>query len=467
MANQSKRIYQIKVTLKHSRPPIWRRIQVPSTINLAKLHDILQIVMGWEDYHLHMFTIDGADYGHPAQDPYGELGTVNETKFKLNQLIDQEGQRFIYEYDFGDSWEHVLLVEKILPPQKGVRYPLCVKGKRACPPEDVGGVWGYVNMLEAIRDPDHEMHEELLEWVGGGFDTEAFDLEAINSRLRSMGRGRTADASNAWPEADEAFVARNLEAASHWSQSLPAAQQAVADALALRRDVVTLLTYIRDNKVTGTQSTGNLTLKAVREICAQFVDPPRVEAVIGDQTFRVRSETDVWPLFFRHILAAVGGLVAGGPSRRWKLTPVGERFLEMPSLAQVWFLLATWWTQTNWAVASPYSFEGGYVSREFVMLALEHLLAIPVGEPASFAPFADSMTKDAGMTWPIQDQDRARLILHSLIERVVIDPLAEFGILQRVYEPYTQYGVESQRLSTVQVTPLGRGLLETIRDATK
>ena len=112
----------------------------------------------------------------------------------MNQVIYQEGQRLSYEYDFGDSWDHTLLVEKILPPQEGVRYPLCLKGKRACPPEDVGGVWGYENFLEVSRNPDHDEHEEYLTWVGGEFDPEAFDLEEVNTHLRSMERGRSIEA---------------------------------------------------------------------------------------------------------------------------------------------------------------------------------------------------------------------------------------------------------------------------------
>lgn len=152
MTKKPNQIYQIKVTLDDTHPPIWRRILVPGNSSLLQLHDILQIVMGWEDYHLHMYTIEGLIYGDPADDEYGDLGTINEADYKLSQVIYREGQRFKYEYDFGDSWDHTLLVEKILPPVEGTRYPLCLKGKRACPPEDVGGVWGYENFLEAIND---------------------------------------------------------------------------------------------------------------------------------------------------------------------------------------------------------------------------------------------------------------------------------------------------------------------------
>ena len=124
-------IYQIKVTLNDTHPPVWRRILVPANTNLLKLHDILQIVMGWEDYHLHMFKIEGLIYGDPEDDEFGELGTLDETNYKLKQVIYGEGQRFTYEYDFGDSWMHTLLVEKILIPETGIHYPTCLQGKRA------------------------------------------------------------------------------------------------------------------------------------------------------------------------------------------------------------------------------------------------------------------------------------------------------------------------------------------------
>ncbi|OGO16178.1 MAG: hypothetical protein A2Z14_13895, partial [Chloroflexi bacterium RBG_16_48_8] len=188
MTRKGSQVYQIKVTLKDTHPPIWRRIQVPASITLLELHEILQIVMGWEDYHLHVFTIDGDDYGDTIYDEYNELGFKEETRCKLSQLIHEEGVRFVYEYDFGDSWEHTLLVEKIFPAEKGIPYPRCVKGKRSCPPEDVGGVWGYENFLDAIQDPEHVEHGEYLEWIGGEFDPESFDLEEVNDRLGRIAR---------------------------------------------------------------------------------------------------------------------------------------------------------------------------------------------------------------------------------------------------------------------------------------
>jgi hypothetical protein len=175
-------IYQIKVTLNGSKPPIWRRVLVQGDATLAKLHRILQIVMGWDDYHLHLFTVEGIEFGVPNP----EMPVRSEKGIKLQQFIRGEKYKFRYEYDFGDSWQHILLVEKVMPPNPTARYPHCLTGKRACPPEDVGGIWGYVDFLEAIGNPEHSQHEELLEWIGGEFEPEAFDLEAVNRALAKI-----------------------------------------------------------------------------------------------------------------------------------------------------------------------------------------------------------------------------------------------------------------------------------------
>ncbi len=178
-------IYQLKVTLKGTRPPIWRRLQVPSDVTLAKLHRVIQVSMGWYNSHLHQFTINGVYYGVPSPDDWQPI--VDERRYRLSAVVPQAKTKFLYEYDFGDGWDHEILVEKILPNDTGLEHALCLKGRRACPPEDVGGVWGYVSFLEAISNPDHPEHEELLEWVGGGFDPEAFDPERTTAALKNRG----------------------------------------------------------------------------------------------------------------------------------------------------------------------------------------------------------------------------------------------------------------------------------------
>jgi Plasmid pRiA4b ORF-3-like protein len=173
-------VYQLKVTLRGSKPPIWRRLQVLSTTTLGQLHVYLQEVMGWYNCHLHSFSINGIEYGQTGPD-YG-LDLKSEKNVKLSQVVSGEKFKFSYTYDFGDDWEHQILVEKILPSQPETQYPVCLKGKRACPPEDCGGIWGYGELLEVLGNPDHPEYEERLEWVGS-IDPEEFDLDDVNDNL--------------------------------------------------------------------------------------------------------------------------------------------------------------------------------------------------------------------------------------------------------------------------------------------
>lgn len=177
-------IYQLKITLEGSTPPIWRRIQVQGKVSLFKLHQSFQIAMGWTDSHLHQFTIHGDSYSIPSEDDIEPV--IDERKHVLWKTMPMEGMRFVYEYDFGDGWTHLVEVEGILPPDAKFKHPVCLDGARACPPEDIGGVGGYELFLEAIADPDHEEHESYAEWEDDGFDPEAFDLDEVNAGLKKL-----------------------------------------------------------------------------------------------------------------------------------------------------------------------------------------------------------------------------------------------------------------------------------------
>ncbi|MBI4769314.1 MAG: plasmid pRiA4b ORF-3 family protein [Chloroflexi bacterium] len=180
-------VYQLKITLLDLRPPVWRRVLVPGEFTLGDLHSVIQLAMGWTDSHLHRFDVGGTGYSlpYPGTD-WEESGDEDSSDVRLDQVAPGENAKFMYEYDFGDSWEHEVLVEKISPPDPTMKHPVCLTGKRACPPEDVGGVWGYAEFLQAIRNPKHPEHDSMLEWVGGEFDPAAFDLEETNRALRSI-----------------------------------------------------------------------------------------------------------------------------------------------------------------------------------------------------------------------------------------------------------------------------------------
>ncbi len=175
-------MHQLKVTLQGIRPPIWRRLLVPSDITLDRLHAAIQGAMGWFDCHLHEFECDGRRFGQPDPDDF-EL-VEDESRFTLTRLAPRAGDRLRYCYDFGDNWQHEIRVEKVLPRDPGLALPACTAGRRACPPEDCGGPWGYAELLQALADPKHPEHADLMEWTDGGFDPACFDLDETQSRLR-------------------------------------------------------------------------------------------------------------------------------------------------------------------------------------------------------------------------------------------------------------------------------------------
>lgn len=467
----SKNIYQIKVTLRDSKPPIWRRILVPEDITLFTLHEILQRVMDWGNYHLHMFTIAGQIYGDPEDDETGDLGTKNETRYRLNQLGLREKDKFSYEYDFGDSWEHNILVEKILPADPSFRYPVCVTGKRACPPEDVGGIWGYEEFLEAISNPNHEEHDEMLAWVGGEFDPEEFDLDAINQSLQHIKPTRKRRKAQPEPEEDldDDFVPSaeaqkaSQEALVAWAQNLTPEQNKVFEALPLRRDMLTFLDYLSKNRTVGTQSTGNLPLKAVHEICAKFVHPPKLEETINGHTYKVRSEDEVWQLLFVHQLAFHARMVTGGQAKIWKVTDEGQMLSQLPASAQSFLLFIIWWTDVDWTIAFPVSGLANGLPSDFKLATLARLQELSPGENAPFEPFADRLIAESGLTWPSIDQTNAHSTMRFVVERLVINMMQTFGVLECEYHTDTSKGYELKRLKQIRLTTIGKGLLSLMK----
>ena len=185
----------LKVTLRDIAPPIWRRLDVPADISLAQFHRILQIAMGWHDEHLHQFERGRDIYGTSDRE-FGVL-RITETSTRLGSLLSAPKDKLTYLYDFGDSWTHLIVVERTADDGLAEMTPATVvAGKRACPPEDSGGSWGYENLLAALNDPTHPDHTDLTEWVGGPFDSERFGMVAINRRLarlklRATAPGRT------------------------------------------------------------------------------------------------------------------------------------------------------------------------------------------------------------------------------------------------------------------------------------
>ncbi len=186
-----KKTYQIQIALRGSKPKIWRRILVPSDLLLSDFHKIIQTTMGWTNSHLHQFIKNQTFYTRRMADDdfWEEMDNVDYSKTKISDLLKKEKDRIIYEYDFGDSWEHNIILEKIEENGMNEIIPTCLTGKNNCPPEDCGGIWGYSDMLEILKHPDHEEYEEYVEWLGKEFDPKYFDKNEINEMLKTKDFG--------------------------------------------------------------------------------------------------------------------------------------------------------------------------------------------------------------------------------------------------------------------------------------
>jgi hypothetical protein len=197
-------IYRVHVSLREIDPAIWRRIELSSQTTLKQFHRVLQIVMGWEDRHLHEYIIEGQRYGTP--DPaFNDPGEVlRETGVRLATVLPEPGAQILYLYDFGDYWQHDIRLEAVLAPEPGVTYPRLVDGARSCPPEDCGGTRGYADLLEILLDPTHKEFEQMREWAGPSFNAEVFSAAAVNQRLqkrRSLSASRDGDGRSGRREA--------------------------------------------------------------------------------------------------------------------------------------------------------------------------------------------------------------------------------------------------------------------------
>lgn len=186
-----KEIYQIQVTLIGSKPKIWRRLLVPSNILLSDLHKVIQTALGWENAHLHQFIQDNKYYEPPSKDEHKKDSSdrVDYKKIRLHDLLKEEKDQLVYEYDFGDSWKHSIVLEKNLPMEQVMKHPVCLAGKMRCPPEDSGGIFGYTNLIENLQDPKREGYKNAADWLGTEYDPEYFDKDEVNALLRTKNYG--------------------------------------------------------------------------------------------------------------------------------------------------------------------------------------------------------------------------------------------------------------------------------------
>lgn len=453
-SNESVR-YQLKAIVQHARPSIWRRIAVPGSLTLWELHLVLQVVFAWEEMHLHEFEIQKERYSDPANEEAGMRKSRDEHRFRIDRVVPRKiGFRFNYTYDFGDDWQVALLVEKILPPEENSQ-PTCLAGSRAGPLEDSGGPFGYMELIEALQDPNHPNHADSVEWAGEDFDPEAFDLDDTNRQLRELVESDyQIEVLLAGEDDDPGTLTASQERffRSYMESLSPALQNDMTN-LALRKDVIALITYLRDNPVKGTSSAGNLPLKAVRAIAPLFVKPPRLDY----PGIPLRTEEDVPEIMFAHLLAFNAGLLNGGPAQRWEITDEGHVFLKIPPAAQLLQLLMNWIINIEWPIRSGSPDAAQNKANGLDVIQAVHRL--PASKWKPFGPLAQHIAKTAG--WDIANEpDLARKAAVRFAYYQIVEPLAAFGALE-VRERREDFHHEN---TEIRITPLGKHLLGAASD---
>lgn len=449
---------QLKITLDQISPPIWRRVLVSNNEDLYDLHIIIQILFKWEGYHLHEFKIKNVHYGEPDEE--FDLFTIHdELDYKLKDFNFKAGSKFSYKYDFGDNWKHTILVEKVLPFDKAQKLPFLVGGKRAAPPEDVGGSMGYERFLEIIKDSDNAEYQDMINWVGGFFDPEFFHQENTEYWLDRLTQKRAEwNARRSLVYEDPAGWLSPEVSYEQFARSLTKEDEKIIDEIPIRKDVINFLNYINQQNIIGTPSSGNLTQKAVREVAALLENPPELIQKVNKRTFTFKNEGEVWPVYFVHLIAFNAFLIEGGKGRKWKLTEFGEDFLGGSKLIQLYILFTGWWFHGDWLVTLRGNIILKFVPPSFQRLMHFLLMSSKPGEIIHLDDISSIIKNELGYYWDSSLDNNYFSLFNNDLDKTVMQPLEAFGIIKTNREPFDNFLVNLP-FSTFQLTPFGRKIL--------
>ena len=424
----------VKIELKDIEPPIWRRIRISSLATLLDLHHVIQRAFGWTNSHLFMVKFGSMEF---VKAPDWEEDAYRFQSAELAALGDfipkmfPKGSTFTYVYDFGDNWVHEIIVEEIDESPKNLLSAICLDGSRACPPEDVGSVPGYYQLLDNLQDPGSEGFIESLLWLGYVYDPEAFDLNSANRFIIDYFEASRLSEDTLWnrdlpvynPVLD--FIDRWTDTPEHFEY---------AEGVAFRRDVVTLLTYLRNHKVRGTKATGNFPRKDIRGITEGFVNPPILDQKFGDKVYELRTEDEVLDLSFIHIFTNMSGLIVGGENRLWRLTHLGELFMERTPIEQVWFLTKFWFYQFHWD--NCYPFNDVFLSDplySFQRKLLKVLLGYPLGRPVEINQVLEDLEEHSpGWLNIYGHHDMVAFKSKQYFLSIVVEPFEKLGLCEVV-----------------------------------
>lgn len=452
----------LKITLQDIDPPIWRRLIVSPKTTLLELHDLIQYSFGWQDAHLFIFEIGPMAFVNPpdweedaVKYQSAELGVLGE----LIAKFIPEGGSFTYVYDLGDNWVHEILVEKAQLAKENIKVPVCVSGSRACPPENIGGTYGYDRFLEYLKDPRAKFMEGLITPEPIDFDPENFDLKAINQGLRDHIKLQKLRRASSW-ETRVNFFSPIDDFSSAWTKRLSPEDKRYAEALPFRRDLVSMLTYLQENKVKGTKALGNFPRDHIRGITAKFVNPPELDMHFGDQVYKLQTEDEVPDLVFMHHYANATGLILGGEDLIWQVSFLGEMFLNHQPENQVWFLTKNWFLWFNWYYLYRFdNFDLLMDLNDFQKIIINLMSNYPSQKPLDFDKFIQDIER-IEPNWIVFTADyRIKEKKEDFLLDVVIEPFEKFGLIETVKER-SKYLSDYFEIKQIVTTAFGKSLIK-------
>lgn len=431
--DQSKLI-TLNVTLNDIKPSIWRRIRISSHATLLDLHYVIQIAFGWTNSHLFMFKLGSMEFVHSPDWEEDAFRFQSAELASLGDFIPKlfpKGSDFTYVYDFGDNWIHEILIEEIVDSPKKALSAVCLDGSRACPPEDVGSIPGYYQLLESLQDPDSDGYIDDLAWLGYVYDPEVIDIDSANRFIVDYFEASCLNEDTAWTRNLPVYNKR-MDFIDRWTDKPEHADYALA--VAFRCDVVTLLTYLRNHKVRGTKATGNFPRKHIRGIVEDFVTPPVLDQRFGDKVYELRSEDEVLDLLFVHKFSNMVGLIVGGENSVWRVTHLGDLFLDRPPLEQVWFLTKSWFYQFHWD--NCYPFDDVFLNDHlftFQRSLLKVLLDYPIGRPIEIDKvLVDFEERFPGWLTVYRRKDMFAFKSRQYFLSIVVEPFEKLGLFEVV-----------------------------------
>lgn len=428
-----------KISLAYIEPEIYRRVLVPPDYSLLDLHQIIQMSFGWEDRHLFIFEVGDMRFINSHDWEEDAYRYQDASKALLSELVPNIvpiKSKFIYTYDLGDGWRHEVMVEDVEMDDEILLIPICIGGERSGPPEDIGGPFFYQEFLESLKTPGRSKFDEIIEWLPEGFDPEHFQLSMINQKFGKHYWKEEAQEESSWLiEIDEFNSVSNFE--SEWTKNLSEEDKDIAESLPFRQDLVTMLNYIKQHRVKGTQATGNFPLKHIRAMTSKFVNPPELDHKIGDRVYKLRTEDEVPYLVFLHNFANIAQLILGGEGLEWEVSYPGERFLERRPEEQVWYMISNWFGRINWYYWYPWmDYYALIPHNEFQNLIIELLLSYSADSEMKIKRLIEDLDKRSPNWIKFSGNiDQSRYKKYFLIY-VVLEPMNNLGIVNMEGEDF-------------------------------